>query len=39
MSVLDGELAELIDVVTSHYQAEALKNATNDSGDGLAGVA
>jgi len=39
MSVLDGELAELNDVVTSHYQAEALKNATNDSGDGLAGVA
>ena len=31
MSVLDGELGELIDVVTSHYQAEALKNATTDS--------
>src|SRR5215204_1613643 len=30
MSVLDGDLAELIDVVTSHYQAEALKNATTD---------
>ena len=27
-SVLDGDLGELIDVVTSHYQAEALKNAT-----------
>jgi len=31
MSVLDGDLGELIDVVTSHYQAEALKNATTES--------
>ena len=31
MSVLDGDLDELIDVVTSHYQAEALKNATTES--------
>src|SRR5688500_15467113 len=30
MSVLDGELGELIDVVTSHYQAEALKNASTE---------
>ena len=30
MSVLDGELGELIDVVTSHYQAEALKNASSE---------
>ena len=37
--VLIIQANELIDVVTSHYQAEALKNATNDSGDGLAGVA
>jgi peptide chain release factor 1 len=29
-TVLDGELGELIDVVTSHYQAEALKNATTE---------
>jgi peptide chain release factor 1 len=30
MSVLDGDLGELIDVVTSHYQAEALKNASTE---------
>jgi len=30
MSVLDGDLGELIDVVTSHYQAEALKNASSE---------
>jgi peptide chain release factor 1 len=29
-SVLDGDLGELIDVVTSHYQAEALKNASTE---------
>jgi peptide chain release factor 1 len=29
-SVLDGDLGELIDVVTSHYQAEALKNASSE---------
>ena len=29
-AVLDGDLGELIDVVTSHYQAEALKNATTE---------
>ncbi len=28
--VLDGDLGELIDVVTSHYQAEALKNAATE---------
>ena len=28
--VLDGDLGELIDVVTSHYQAEALKNASSE---------
>src|SRR6185295_8596053 len=33
-TVLDGELGELIDVVTSHYQAEALKNATTDTNPG-----
>ena len=31
-TVLDGDLKELIDEVTSHYQAEALKNANTDSG-------
>jgi peptide chain release factor 1 len=36
-TVLDGDLAELIDVVTSHYQAEALKNATSENpGDAAA---
>jgi len=30
-AVLDGDLAELIEAVTSHYQAEALKNASHDS--------
>jgi peptide chain release factor 1 len=34
MSVLDGDLGELIDVVTSHYQAEALKNASSDTSPG-----
>jgi peptide chain release factor 1 len=29
-AVLDGDLGELIDVVTSHYQAEALKNASTE---------
>jgi peptide chain release factor 1 len=29
-AVLDGELGELIDVVTSYYQAEALKNAATE---------
>jgi peptide chain release factor 1 len=29
-SVLDGDLGELIDAVTSHYQAEALKNASTE---------
>jgi len=33
-SVLDGDLGELIDVVTSHYQAEALKNASSDTSPG-----
>jgi peptide chain release factor 1 len=27
-NVLDGDLGELIEAVTSHYQAEQLKNAT-----------
>jgi peptide chain release factor 1 len=31
-AVLDGDLAELIEAVSSHYQAEALKNASTDSG-------
>jgi peptide chain release factor 1 len=38
-AVLDGDLGELIEVVTSHYQAEALKNANTDGtpgGDGAA---
>jgi peptide chain release factor 1 len=30
-AVLDGDLGELIEVVTSHYQAEALKNASTES--------
>ena len=30
--VLDGDLSELIEAVSSHYQAEALKNASTDSG-------
>jgi peptide chain release factor 1 len=38
-SVLDGDLAELIEAVTSHYQAEQLKNATTDSGSPDAGAA
>jgi peptide chain release factor 1 len=29
-SVLDGELGELIEPVTSHFQAEALKNASTE---------
>jgi hypothetical protein len=28
--VLDGELGELIEAVSSHYQAEALKNPSTD---------
>jgi peptide chain release factor 1 len=31
-AVLDGDLAELIEVVSGHYQAEALQNATTDPG-------
>ena len=31
-SVLDGDLGELIEAVSSHYQAEALKNASTDPG-------
>jgi peptide chain release factor 1 len=30
-SVLDGDLGELIEAVSSHYQAEALKNASSES--------
>jgi peptide chain release factor 1 len=36
-AVLDGELGELIEAVSSHYQAEALKNATTDTGPALDG--
>ena len=34
VTVLNGDLGELLDVVSSHYQAEALKNATTGSGPG-----